>query len=196
MLSLSSVRESPIQATRLGGVCSVADKGTMFKALTKVTDFVHDNYCEVNAEGEENKLRAAFPFLFQDKEKVSGSLFVSLRVCLDAATTWIHVPEVRVEIFSHRSHNCGSEHTPPASVVGLQVAFAFQGRRDSAYLTDRRIIMRDVTGITGSSIKYKSIPYSIIKAWAVSTAGGGFDSDSELQVRKTEFLRSPVFLGQ
>ncbi len=48
--------------------------------------------------------------------------------------------------------------------------------------------MRDVTGLTGTSIKYKSIPYGIIKAWAISTAGGGFDSDSELQVRKAGIL--------
>ena len=64
--------------------------------------------------------------------------------------------------------------------------FAFIGRggngRDGHYFTDRRIIHRDVTGITGTSTTYTSWPYSAIKAWAVSTAGGGFDSDSELRV--------------
>eukprot|EP00287_Rhodomonas_sp_CCMP768_P017445 CAMPEP_0202822970 /NCGR_PEP_ID=MMETSP1389-20130828/11442_1 /ASSEMBLY_ACC=CAM_ASM_000865 /TAXON_ID=302021 /ORGANISM="Rhodomonas sp., Strain CCMP768" /LENGTH=832 /DNA_ID=CAMNT_0049495939 /DNA_START=1 /DNA_END=2499 /DNA_ORIENTATION=+ len=67
-----------------------------------------------------------------------------------------------------------------------KVAFAFLGRggsgRDSFYLTDRRILERDVKGLTGASVKYVSTPYSKVKAWAISTAGGGFDSDSELQV--------------
>ena len=69
---------------------------------------------------------------------------------------------------------------------GEQVIFAFLGRggsgRDSTYFTSCRLLIRDVKGLMGSSTKYTTIPYSTIKAYAVSTAGGGFDSDSELQV--------------
>jgi hypothetical protein len=46
----------------------------MFKAFSKVTDFVQDNYCEANAAEEEKKLRAAFPFLLRDDEKVCSAL--------------------------------------------------------------------------------------------------------------------------
>jgi len=68
---------------------------------------------------------------------------------------------------------------------GETIVFAFRGRggsgRDSEYLTDRRILIRDVKGLTGSKTKYKSIPYSLIKAYSVSTVGGGTDTDCELE---------------
>jgi hypothetical protein len=72
---------------------------------------------------------------------------------------------------------------------GEKVMFAFLGAggggRDSTFFTDRRILERDVTGITGTSVKYRSTPYSTIKAYAVSTVGGGMDHDSELVVWAT-----------
>ena len=88
---------------------------------------------------------------------------------------------------------------------GEQVVFAFLGRggggRDSTYFTSCRILIRDVKGLMGTSAKYTSIPYSIIKAYAVSTAGGGLDSDSELKVwasgmkkLEIEFSKSKVDL--
>lgn len=76
--------------------------------------------------------------------------------------------------------------SPDLLQQGEKVEFAFIGRggsgRDSAFLTDRRMLVRDVKGMTGKRVSYRSTPYSSIKAWAVSTAGGGFDSDSEMQV--------------
>ena len=100
-----------------------------------ILNYLDDNYIQGCAEHEEEKLRAACPFLLQDGERV---------------------------------------------------VFAFLGAggsgRDSSFLTDRRILVRDVTGITGSSVKYTSTPFSAIKAYAISTVGGGLDHDSELQV--------------
>ena len=57
----------------------------------------------------------------------------------------------------------------------VQFAFVKRGQWNSfkSYLTDRRILFRDVKGLLGASVKYKSISYHLIQAWAVSTAGGG-----------------------
>mmetsp|Transcript_50624 Transcript_50624/g.123432 ORF Transcript_50624/g.123432 Transcript_50624/m.123432 type:complete len:808 (+) Transcript_50624:60-2483(+) len=78
------------------------------------------------------------------------------------------------------------EISPDLLCPGEKVVFAFLGRggkgRDSSYFTDHRLLIRDVTGMTGKKVKYRSTPYKYIKAWAVSTAGGGIDSDSELQI--------------
>jgi len=58
-----------------------------------------------------------------------------------------------------------------------RIVFAFvkRGQWNSykSFLTDRRILVRDVKGLTGKSIKYKSISYHLCRAWAISTAGGG-----------------------
>jgi len=79
---------------------------------------------------------------------------------------------------------------------GEQVVFAFLGRggsgRDSTYFTSCRLLIRDVKGLLGSSAKYTTIPYSAIKAYAVSTAGGGFDSDSELQVWSSGYKKIEI----
>ena len=63
---------------------------------------------------------------------------------------------------------------------GEEIVFAFVGRggSDSQYITNHRILTRDDTGITGTSVKYTSYPLGHIKAYAVSTAGGGGDSAS------------------
>ena len=110
-----------------------------------ILNYLGNNYIQGSAEQEEEKLRAACPFLLQDGERV---------------------------------------------------VFAFLGAggsgRDSSFLTDRRILVRDVTGITGSSVKYTSTPFSAIKAYAISTVGGGLDHDSELQVWATGMPRWEV----
>eukprot|EP00961_Rhodomonas_salina_P256657 3468008-Rhodomonas_salina.2 len=111
----------------------------MFAAIldwfTTIFDYVGDNHIQADAQEEEKKLKADFPFLLQE---------------------------------------------------GETVAFAFIARggkgRDSFYFTDSRILERDVTGLTGTSVRYVSTPYSKIEAWAISTSGGGIDFDSELQV--------------
>lgn len=42
----------------------------MFSAFSKLTDYVKDNFVQVDAVEEEKKLRKAFPFLLKDSEKV------------------------------------------------------------------------------------------------------------------------------
>lgn len=55
------------------------------------------------------------------------------------------------------------------------IIFAFKGRggdgRDHYMLTTKRVLIRDKKGITGKRIRYSSVPYTSIRAFAVDTAG-------------------------
>ncbi len=66
-----------------------------------------------------------------------------------------------------------------ALAQGEQVRFAFKLVRDSILFTDRRIMMTDVQGITGSKRRYVSIPYRAITTFSLESAGH-FDLDTEL----------------
>lgn len=97
-----------------------------------------------------------------------------------------YVGDNSVEVDAAAEEKKLREAFPFLLAEGETLAFAFTGRggsgRDNEYITDRRILIRDVKGMTGTSVKYTSYPLSQIKAYAVSTAGGGLDGDSELQV--------------
>ena len=73
---------------------------------------------------------------------------------------------------------------------GERVVFAFLkttalGNSYKSFLNDRRLIIHEVRGLTGSSVKYKSFAFNNIKAWAVCTAGGVMDTDCELIIYPT-----------
>jgi hypothetical protein len=61
------------------------------------------------------------------------------------------------------------------------VAFAFKTGRDSIYLTNKRVFVIDVQGITGKRKEYMSIPLDSIRVWSVESAGN-FDRDMEFRV--------------
>jgi len=56
---------------------------------------------------------------------------------------------------------------------------AFQSGRDATVYTDRRVIIIDVKGITGKTVKYKSIPLKNIHGFEFETAGH-LDRDAEI----------------
>jgi hypothetical protein len=64
---------------------------------------------------------------------------------------------------------------------GESVRFAFKMVRDSILFTDRRIMMTDIQGLTGSKRRYVSIPYRAITTFALESAGH-FDLDTELTI--------------
>jgi hypothetical protein len=64
---------------------------------------------------------------------------------------------------------------------GEQIFRSFQGARDSVHFTSKRIIAKNVQGLTGKKVDYSSLPYSKIQAWSVETAGH-FDRDCELEM--------------
>ena len=59
---------------------------------------------------------------------------------------------------------------------------AYRTMRDSATFTDKRIIIRDVQGLTGKKVEIYSIPYSSINMWSTETAGLLFDLSAEVEL--------------
>ena len=61
------------------------------------------------------------------------------------------------------------------------VEMGFELLRDTYLFTDRRLILVDVQGLTGSKVEYKSLPYKNISQFLLETAGT-FDLDAELKI--------------
>lgn len=66
-------------------------------------------------------------------------------------------------------------------VPGEEVEQAFRLVRDLYVFTDKRLILIDKQGLTGSKVEYHSIPYRAITHFSVETAGR-FDLDAELKI--------------
>ena len=59
---------------------------------------------------------------------------------------------------------------------------AYRTVRDSDTFTDKRIIIRDVQGLTGKKVEIYSIPYSSINMWSTETTGLLFDLSAEVEL--------------
>lgn len=66
-------------------------------------------------------------------------------------------------------------------ISGEQVVHAYGSFRDFFVFTNRRLILVDKQGITGSKSEYFCIPYRSISFYSIETAGT-FDIDSELKI--------------
>ena len=64
---------------------------------------------------------------------------------------------------------------------GERIEKAYQLIRDLFVFTDRRLILVDKQGLTGSKIEYHSLPYRAITHFSIETAGH-FDLDAELKI--------------
>ena len=64
---------------------------------------------------------------------------------------------------------------------GEKVEHAYQLIRDYFVFTDKRFVLVDKQGITGSKVEYHSIPYKSITHFSIET-GGTFDLDAELKI--------------
>ncbi|WP_444813209.1 PH domain-containing protein [Variovorax saccharolyticus] len=64
---------------------------------------------------------------------------------------------------------------------GEVVEHAYQLVRDYFVFTDKRFVLVDKQGITGSKTEYHSIPYKSITHFSIETAGT-FDLDAELKI--------------
>lgn len=62
-----------------------------------------------------------------------------------------------------------------------QVELGFTLFRDVFMFTNKRLILIDVQGLTGSKIAYLSLPYKSISRFSLETAGT-FDLDAELKI--------------
>lgn len=62
-----------------------------------------------------------------------------------------------------------------------KVEHVYQLIRDYFVFTDKRLVLVDKQGITGSKVEYHSIPYKSITHFSIETAGT-FDLDAELKI--------------
>jgi hypothetical protein len=62
-----------------------------------------------------------------------------------------------------------------------QIELGFQLIRDTFMFTNKRLILIDVQGLTGSKVEYKSFPYKNISRFSLETAGT-FDLEAELKI--------------
>ena len=62
-----------------------------------------------------------------------------------------------------------------------EVELGFKLFRDVFMFTNKRLILIDVQGVTGSKVEYKSLPYKNISRFSLETAGT-FDLDAELKI--------------
>lgn len=62
-----------------------------------------------------------------------------------------------------------------------KVELGFTLLRDVFMFTDRRLILVDVQGVTGSKVEYRSMPYKSVSRFSLETAGT-FDLDAELKI--------------
>ncbi len=65
--------------------------------------------------------------------------------------------------------------------AGEQIEKAYQLIRDLVVFTDKRLIMVDKQGLTGSKVEYHSLPYRAITHFSIES-GGHFDLDAELKI--------------
>ena len=66
-------------------------------------------------------------------------------------------------------------------VAGEQIERAFQLVRDMFIFTNKRFIIIDKQGMSGTKVEYHSIPYKSITHFSVETAGT-LDRDAELKI--------------
>ncbi|MDF4203662.1 PH domain-containing protein [Maribacter sp. SA7] len=66
-------------------------------------------------------------------------------------------------------------------VDGEQIELGFSLLRDVFMFTNKRLILIDIQGITGSKVEYKSLPYKNISRFSLETSGT-FDLDAELKI--------------
>lgn len=64
---------------------------------------------------------------------------------------------------------------------GEEIELGFKLIRDTFIFTNKRLILVDKQGITGSKTEYKSISYKSITRFSVETAGT-FDLEAELKI--------------
>ena len=64
---------------------------------------------------------------------------------------------------------------------GEQPIAAYKTFRDSAIFTNKRLIIRDAQGLTGTKVEIYSLPYSSILMWSTENAGT-IDLNSEVEI--------------
>src|SRR5690606_10589645 len=67
-------------------------------------------------------------------------------------------------------------------VPGETAVAAYKTIRDTAVFTNKRLIVKDVQGLTGKKIEIYSLPYASINMWSTENAGGFLDFNAEVEL--------------
>lgn len=96
--------------------------------------------------------------------------------------------EIKMGLFSALLGNAGTvsqedlqKEYSKLLIGGEEIELGFKLIRDVFIFTNKRLILVDKQGLTGSKIEYKSISYKSISRFSVETAGT-FDLDAELKI--------------
>ena len=74
-----------------------------------------------------------------------------------------------------------TEEFGPILIEGERIEVAFKLIRDMFVFTNKRLILVNKQGLTGSKVEYQTIPYSSIKKFSKESAGM-LDLDAELVI--------------
>lgn len=74
-----------------------------------------------------------------------------------------------------------NEELSPILANNENVELGFKLIRDKFVFTNKRLILIDKQGITGSKVEYHSVPYKAITHFKIESAGH-FDMDSDLKI--------------
>jgi len=66
-------------------------------------------------------------------------------------------------------------------IIGEEIELGFKLLRDTFIFTNKRLIIIDIQGLTGSKTEYLSVAYKSISKFSVETAGT-FDLEAELKI--------------
>ena len=66
-------------------------------------------------------------------------------------------------------------------ITGEEIELGFKLIRDTFIFTNKRLILVDMQGLTGSKTEYKTITYKSITRFSIETAGT-FDLEAELKI--------------
>lgn len=66
-------------------------------------------------------------------------------------------------------------------VKGEKAIAAYKTFRDTAIFTNKRLIIKDIQGVTGKKVEVFSLPYSSVIMWSSENAGH-IDINSEIQI--------------
>ena len=72
-----------------------------------------------------------------------------------------------------------------------EIELGFKLIRDTFIFTNKRLILVDVQGITGSKTEYKTVTYKSISRFSIETAGT-FDLDAELKIWVSSELQPSI----
>jgi hypothetical protein len=67
-------------------------------------------------------------------------------------------------------------------IAGETAVAAYKTFRDTAIFTNRRLIVREAQGLTGTKVEITSLPYSSIYMWSSENGKGIFNFETEIEL--------------